>query len=142
MEKLSSVIGVRKSAGFTLIEVLIVVVIVGILAAIAYPSYVNHVTRTYRDAAKACLAEHAQYMERYYTSNLTYDIPEDDLPVLGCTTEGNFNTRYTISFDDLARGTYTAVATPIGAQLANDTACGTLKLNQKGEKKPSSGTCW
>lgn len=142
MEKLSSAIGVRKSAGFTLIEVMIVVVIVGILAAIAYPSYVNHVTRTYRDAAKACLAEHAQYMERYYTSNLTYDIPEDDRPVLGCTTEGNLNTRYTISFDDLARSTYTVVATPIGAQLANDTACGTLKLNQKGVRTPSSGTCW
>lgn len=132
----------RRPAGFTLIEVMIVVVIVAILAAIAYPSYVDHVTRTNRDAAKACIAEYAQYMERYYSSHLTYDIDVGDIPSLGCASDGNLDERYTISLDDLAQGTYTVVATPINVQLANDTKCGTLKLDQKGAKTASDSSCW
>lgn len=132
----------RRSAGFTLIEVMIVVVIVGILAAVAYPSYINHVTRSYRDAAKACMSEYAQYMERYYTSNLSYDIDEDDLPALGCATDGNLDTRYTIGLDDLSRSTYTITATPKGAQATNDSTCGTLELTHKGEKTAGDASCW
>ncbi|WVM89575.1 prepilin-type N-terminal cleavage/methylation domain-containing protein [Halopseudomonas pachastrellae] len=35
-----------RSAGFTIVEVMIVVAIVGILAAIAYPSYQEHIRNT------------------------------------------------------------------------------------------------
>ena len=35
-------------AGFTLIELMIVVAIIAILAAIAYPSYTSYITRTHR----------------------------------------------------------------------------------------------
>lgn len=132
----------RRSAGFTLIEVMIVVVIVGILAAIAYPSYINHVTRTNRDAAKACVAEYATYMERYYSTHLTYDIDAGDVPTLGCASDSNLDERYTISLEDLAQGAYTVVATPINVQLANDTKCGTLKLDHKGAKTASDSSCW
>lgn len=142
MTGFSGSIAKKRLAGFTLIEVMIVVVIVGVLAAVAYPSYINHVTRSYRDAAKACMAEYAQYMERYYTTNLSYDIDEDDLPSLNCETDGNLDSRYTISLDDLDRGTYTIVAEPIGAQLANDTTCGTLEIGHTGAKTASDASCW
>ncbi|WP_178114697.1 type IV pilin protein [Pseudomonas saliphila] len=134
---------VRKQVGFTLIEVMIVVVIIGILAAIAYPSYVNHVTRTYREAAKACMSEYAQFMERYYSTNLTYDIDAGAVPALNCSSASNLDTRYTISLDNLAQRSYTVVAEPINVQLANDTTCGELRLSHTGDKSATSvDACW
>lgn len=60
------------SAGFTLIEVMVVLAIISILAAIAMPSYRDYVIRgNLMDAANGLSATRAD-MERYYQDNRTY----------------------------------------------------------------------
>src|SRR5687768_16263969 len=60
------------SRGFTLIELLVTCACVAILAAIAVTSYEFAVIKTRRGAAQACLTDSAQFMERWYTTRLTY----------------------------------------------------------------------
>jgi type IV pilus assembly protein PilE len=134
----------RHGRGFTLIELMITVAIVAILAAVAYPSYQNHVVRTHRTAAKACLSELAQFMERYYTSNLTY---VGASPSLGCTTDSGLDNRYSFpapTGSAVTRTTYTLTAVPAGTQT-RDTQCGTLSITHAGVRSASGslGTaCW
>ena len=61
-----------KVAGFTLIEVMIVVSIVGILAAVAYPSYKSSIVKTRRGDIQLKMVSYAQALERYYTTNGRY----------------------------------------------------------------------
>ncbi|CTP84289.1 hypothetical protein XTPLMG728_0504 [Xanthomonas translucens pv. poae] len=128
--------------GFTLIELMIVVAVIAILAAIAYPSYTAHVVKARRATAASCLMERGQDMERYYTTHLTYV----SAPALTqCDGVTDF---YTLSFNgSVSAKAYSLQAVPKGAQLTRDTKCGTLYLNQKGERTASvSGTdpmsCW
>jgi type IV pilus assembly protein PilE len=132
-----------RQAGITLIELMTVMAIVGILTAIAVPSYQAYVVRTNRGAAKACLSEYAQFMERYYTTSLTY---VGAVPSPGCSTESGLDQRYTFAAPSPAQRTYTVTATPIGTQLARDGKCGTLSINQAGDRG-ATGTgglsaCW
>jgi type IV pilus assembly protein PilE len=138
------------SAGFTLIELMIVVAIIAILAAIAYPSYTNYVIKTRRVSAAACLSEYANYMERYYTTNMAYDKDSaskaNTLPALDCASAGQTGPYYGYAFDTLTASAFTLSATPQGSQVA-DTKCGTLSLDQAGKRVASASstaaaTCW
>lgn len=118
----------RTQQGFTLIEVMVVVAIIGILAAIAYPNYAEHVTRTRRAAGAGCLLEMAQFMERYYTTNMGYTGAA--LPQTACVTETAQH--YTYGLGGVTANAYAITATPQGSQSSADTKCGTLGLNQRG----------
>lgn len=62
----------RITAGFTLIEVMIVVAIIGILAGIAYPSYTDYVRRGQIQEAFTQLSTFRAKMEQYYQDNRNY----------------------------------------------------------------------
>lgn len=62
----------HRSAGFTLIELMIVVVVIAIIAAVGYPSYVTYVTRASREAAKSELLQLANVQEKIYLNSSSY----------------------------------------------------------------------
>jgi type IV pilus assembly protein PilE len=121
-------------AGFTLIELMIVVAVVGVLAAIAYPSYQCSVERSQRAAAVQTLYEASQYMERFFTTNNGYDqnlagtansipaplnrSPRDGVPLL-----------YDIALSAVTQTTYTLSMTARNASSCTP-QCGVMRLNQ------------
>lgn len=62
----------KRQAGFTLVEILVVLAIVSILAAIAYPGYARHVVKTRRVEAQLALVEAMQRQEQYRALHHTY----------------------------------------------------------------------
>ena len=129
----------KKQQGFTLVELMITVVVVSILAAIAIPSYTNYVKRTRRSMAAACLQENAQYMERWYTSKMSYM----GATAQACTSE--ITPFYTVTVTPTAARAFTASAVPVAGTGQASDQCGTLTLNEKGVRSQSSGTtskCW
>ena len=134
---------IRNSRGITLIELMVVVMIIAILAAIAIPSYRAYSVRTHRAAARACMSEAAQFMERYYTTKLSYEGAEI---ALNCQTDGGLDTHYDISVGEPVQRNYTITATPQGAQADNDGLCGTLTLTADGTRNATGAggleKCW
>ncbi|MGY3040626.1 type IV pilus assembly protein PilE [Rhodanobacter sp. TND4EL1] len=126
--------------GFTLIEMMIVVAIIAILAAIAYPAYTKYIIKTRRVAAESCLTQYSNYMERFYTTNLTYvAAPNPGFDCQSAAQTGNF---YDYTASNLTASGYLLTGTPKGAQASD--SCGALTLNQTGARTAVGGnaTCW
>lgn len=139
-----------RAKGFTLVELLIVVVIIAVLASIAYPAYQNYVVKTRRAVAQVCISEATSFLERFYTTNLTYTGGNTAWIAIGCSSGTDVTNHYTVTPTVATpagqRPTYLVTAVPKGLQLARETKCGTLSINSAGVKT-KTGTetldnCW
>ena len=123
-----------KTSGFTFIELLVVLAIIGILGAISYPLYSKHLVKARRIYAITALMDLAGQMEEQYVLSNTYD---------KVTTEDLKDYRFEITQKD---DTYVLRAVPLGKQAEADVLCGSLILDQNGNRSiGGSGTveeCW
>jgi len=76
-----------RSAGFTLIELMIVVAIASILTMIAVPAYQSSMAKARRSDGQAALMDAMAREERYFTANNTYTTNLALLPVTANTPE-------------------------------------------------------
>jgi type IV pilus assembly protein PilE len=125
-------------AGFTIIELMLVVAVAGVLALVAYPSFMDSIRKGRRAEAVAALAQVQQAQERWrsnktsYADNakLTVD-PPNGLGLKASTSSG----LYTLSIDldpDKPDSIYTATATAVaGKSQSNDTHCTVMRIRLK-----------
>jgi len=145
-----------KNAGFSLIELMIVVAVIGILAAVAYPSYTNSVMKGKRAEGRAALAELLQQQERYMTQNNTY---LSFTNAAGTTTPAAAATTFKVfSGDSLAKSAYLLKASVCDGTTAirdcvmveavptfTDAEAGTLQMLSSGSKSctgTKTSVCW
>jgi len=127
-------------SGFSLIELLITLAIIGILVGLAYPRYNQHLITVRRTYAIAALTDVAARLEQYYAANNTY--AGATLNNLG-VPEINF---YQLQITQATADQYSVSAIPQKQQAQDDSDCGTLILDQEGNKKITGkgkiATCW
>lgn len=129
---------VKRSSGFTLIELMITVAIIGILAGIAYPAYTEYVIRAKRSDAKTALLQVQLAQEKWRANHTSYGTLAN-IGLAATSPDGH----YTIAVSGNTATAYTATATPLSPFA--DAKCGTLGINQAGVKTVGSDTvanCW
>ena len=123
----------KRTRGFSLLELLIVMVIVATLAAIAYPSYQQHVTRTNRAAAQQYLLEVSSLQHQFILDNRSY---ATSLAALGTAPTSAISDNYSITVtavdNSASPPTFTVQAVPKTGttQEGSDT----LTINHLGQK--------
>jgi type IV pilus assembly protein PilE len=122
------------AAGFTLIELMIVVAVIGILAALAYPSYQCYVERSQRGSAVGVLLEGSQFMERFFTTNNGYAVDVNGaavvLPSSFTVSPRDGAAKYNITLSNVTTTSFRLNAAPVVASACTP-QCGTLSIDQQ-----------
>lgn len=128
---LKKCVGKGRIAGFSLIELMVVIAIVAVLVSIAFPAYNNQMTKSRRTDAERAMVEYVQALERYFTTNGKY---ASSGTTCGATLPSN-SSYYNFSCAvDATSGVATITAT---AQTGSQLGDGDLTLNSQGLKTPA-----
>jgi type IV pilus assembly protein PilE len=149
----------RRTAGFTLIELMVTITIASILLSIAVPAYQNQVRKSRRVEARNALLDLATREERFYSVANTYT---NDPASLGYSGFGSGfpvgNGYYYLAIPTITAANLTATppvlagysitANYTGVQV-NDTSCASFTVTQTGQQTSlnsggavSTSTCW
>jgi len=134
----------KKTRGFTLIELMIVLAVLSVIVAVGYPSYQEHVKKSRRAEGMGQLLELADRMERAYSDRGTYPAKGTVSEVYTATTDGGF---YTLSIVTANNVSFTVSAAPTSLGGQNKDKCHTFTLTSLGQKSVSGGShgvdkCW
>jgi type IV pilus assembly protein PilA len=122
----------KKSSGFTLIELMIVVAIIGILAAIAIPNFMSYQCKAKQSEAKSNLGSARAAEEAYFAEKDTYGSVTD----IGFSPKGN--TRYTYTATVANTTNYTLQAS---GNIDDDTAPDVWTIKESGVLNNSQNDC-
>jgi type IV pilus assembly protein PilE len=111
----------RQAAGFTLIELMIVVAIIAILAAIAVPIYSDYITRGKLAEAQNNLSALRVQMEQYFQDNRSYADGSGNCGATMPTTGSNSTVKYFTYTCAITTSGYTITAAGATTQTANFT---------------------
>ena len=116
----------RRTRGFTLIEVLVATAITGVLSSVAYPSFTSTVHKVRRTDALVAALQVQAAQERWRSGNTAYgSLAQIRQPAVSAAGH------YALAVQVLSDNSYEWVATAQGGQRG-DAACRTLKLSVVG----------
>jgi type IV pilus assembly protein PilE len=127
----------RRRAGFTLMELMIVLAIVAILMAIAVPAYTSQMQRSRRSDAISSLQDLQLQEERFRADNPTYASTPAQL--------GNplpTSPFYTFTIPVATATTYTLRATPRGGQVRDCNGAALEIRSVAGATTKVPAACW
>lgn len=146
----------KSKAGFTLVELLIVMAIVAILGVIAVPGYRNYVVGARQNSAQQALLRMAGAMENCYSMNQTYEgcFGNDNSGVTDFLKANDLESYYELSsMTNVTARDFKVAVQAKGGQF-NDVAssCQVLAVDRLGRKLIASNggqlsvdannTCW
>lgn len=137
-------IGQSAVAGFSLIEMLVVIAILGILTAIVFPSYNGSLNKSRRTDAKIALADAVKNMERCFATHNQYNHAScSSYPAAGVNSVLSAEGHYKVVATTLTETTFTLTATPVaGSPQSKDTHCQQFSIDSTGVKNATNADCW